>query len=76
MPSVVNDRWYFCTPKRRKVSDKMKVKAKADFRDRENDLRLRKSGEQFNVKNDRAEQLSGLGLVEILPDKVAEEKKG
>lgn len=54
----------------------MKVKVKADFRDRENDLRLRKVGEQFDVKNDRAEQLSGLGLVEILPDKAAEEKKG
>lgn len=54
----------------------MKVKVKADFRDRENDLRLRKAGEQFDVKNDRAEQLSELGLVEILPDKAAEEKKG
>lgn len=54
----------------------VKVKVNADFRDRENDLRLRKAGEQFDVKNDRAEQLSELGLVEILPDKAAEEKKG
>lgn len=76
MPPVVNDGWHFCTLKRRKVSDKMKVKAKADFRDRENDLRLRQTGEEFEVTRDRAEKLARLGMVEILPDKAAEEKKG
>lgn len=54
----------------------MKVKVKANFRDRENELRLRQTGEEFEVKRDRAEKLARLGMVEILPDKVAEEKKG
>lgn len=54
----------------------MKVKVSANFRDRENDLRLRQTGEEFDVKRDRAEKLARLGMVEILPEKVTSEKKG
>lgn len=54
----------------------MKVKVLANFRDRENDLRLRQTGEELEVKRDRAEKLERLGIVEILPEKVIVEKKG
>lgn len=53
----------------------MKVKVLANFRDRENDLKLRKAGEQLEISKDRAAKLAGLGLVEIVSD-MQPEKKG
>ena len=45
------------------------VKVKTDFRDRENNLKLRKAGEQFEVSRERADKLAGLDLVEIVTEK-------
>lgn len=52
----------------------MKVKVLQNFRDRENGLKLRKAGEQFEASKERAEKLAGLDFAEIIPDKA--EKKG
>lgn len=52
----------------------MKVKVKTDFLDRENDLKLRKAGEQFEVNGERAVKLANMDLVVILPEKVSEKK--
>ena len=43
-----------------------KVKALKDFRDRENGLQLRKTGEEFEVSKDRAAILATRGYVKIL----------
>lgn len=45
----------------------MKVKVLRDFRDRENDLIIRKVGETLEVTEERAEKLQGFGLVEEIP---------
>ena len=50
------------------------VKVKTNFRDRESNLKLRKTGEQFEVSRERADKLAGLDLVEIVTEKP--EKKG
>lgn len=52
----------------------MRVKVQADFRDREDDLKLRKSGDQFEANEERAVKLASLGLVEILQEKISEKK--
>lgn len=52
----------------------MTVKVKTNFRDRESNLKLRKTGEQFEVSRERADKLAGLDLVEIVTEKP--EKKG
>lgn len=54
-----------------------KVKVIADFRDREADLLLRKRDEVFEVSEERAKKLKGLGLVEDVaeePEESAEPK--
>lgn len=52
------------------------IKAKTDFRDIENDSKLRKTGEQFEVSQERAEKLVRLDLVEIVTEKTTLKKKG
>ena len=47
----------------------MTVKVKTDFRDRENNFKLRKTGEQFEVSRERSDKLAGLDLVEIVTEK-------
>lgn len=54
----------------------MIIKAKTDFRDIENDSKLRKTGEQFEVSQERAEKLVRLDLVEIVTEKTTLKKKG
>lgn len=54
----------------------MIIKVKTDFRDREHELKLRKTGEQFEASRERAEKLAGLDLVEIVTEKKQPEKKG
>lgn len=41
----------------------MMVKTIREFRDRENNLKLRKDGEEFEVSKERAVKLESLGLV-------------
>lgn len=52
----------------------MKVKAIKVFRDRDNGLKLRKTGELFEVTEDRATKLASMGLVERATVKTAEKK--
>ncbi len=52
----------------RKRGDFVRVKVVADFRDRENDLKLRKKGETMEVTKDRAARLLMFGLVKPYPD--------
>lgn len=54
----------------------MIIKVKTDFRDQENGLKLRKTGEQFEVNQERAEKLARLDLVEIVTEKTTLKKKG
>ena len=42
------------------------VKVKEDFRDRTEDLKLRKKDEVLTVSEERAQKLAGLGLVELV----------
>ena len=52
----------------------MKVRVRRDFRDRENQLCLRKEGEVFEADGERAKELEGRGFVKILLEKVSEKK--
>lgn len=52
----------------------MKVKATIDFRDRENNLKLRRKGEAFEVKEERAKKLLALGYVETAEETKAAAK--
>lgn len=55
----------------------MKVKVTQDFRDRTEDLKLRKKGQTLNVSKDRAVALEGLGLAKrIQEDSEKPDKKG
>ncbi len=54
----------------------MKVKALKDFRDRENNLCLRKEGELFEAEGKRAKELESRGFVEIVTEKTQPGKKG
>lgn len=46
----------------------MKVIVQYNFRDKENDLALRTTGEELEVSRKRAEQLANLQLVKIVKD--------
>ena len=46
----------------------MKVIVQHNFRDKENDLALRTTGEELEVSRKRAEQLANLQLVKIVKD--------
>lgn len=55
----------------------MKVKVTQDFRDRTEDLKLRKKGQTLNVPKDRAVALESLGLAKrIQEDSEKPDKKG
>ncbi|MBO5159626.1 MAG: hypothetical protein J6B94_08585 [Lachnospiraceae bacterium] len=56
----------------------IKVKALREFYDRENNLKLRKKDEEFEVSEKRAEKLTGLGYVKMAEKATekAQEKKG
>lgn len=45
----------------------MLVKVIHEFKDKENNLKLRKTGEQIVVTKERAKKLCGMGLVQIVP---------
>ena len=64
----------FLYPFVRKGGVAVTVKVKTNFRDRESNLKLRKTGEQFEVSRKRSDKLAGLDLVEIVTEKP--EKKG
>jgi hypothetical protein len=64
----------FLCPFAKKGGVRVTVKVKTDFRDRENNLKLRKAGDQIEVSRERADKLAGLDLVEIVTEKP--EKKG
>lgn len=53
----------------------MKVKVIVTFRDRENDMKLRKEGSTMEVSKDRAARLMMFGYVKPFPD-LKEEKGG
>lgn len=46
----------------------MKVRVLRDFRNRTENLKLRKVGEELTVTRERCEKLEGLGLVERIRD--------
>lgn len=48
----------------------MKVKVVRKFRDKENNLKLRKTGEEFEVNQKRAIELEQLGFVEKMREPV------
>lgn len=52
----------------------MKVKVLKEFKDRENDLKLRKKGTTFDAGKERAEKLEKMGYVCIIKPTAA--KKG
>lgn len=52
----------------------VKVKVLEDFRDRENDMKLRKAGTEFTVDQDRAKLLVNKKLVEIVKETNPKEK--
>ena len=55
----------------------MKVKVTQDFRDRTEDLKLRKKGQTLDVSEDRAVMLEGLKLAERINDEPEKpDKKG
>lgn len=51
----------------------MIVRVKKEFRDKENGLKLRKTGEEFKVPNERAVELEKLGFVERMRTPVNKE---
>ena len=59
----------FLYPFGRKGGVTVTVKVKTDFRDLENNLKLRKAGEEIEVSRERADKLAGLDLVEIVTEK-------
>lgn len=46
----------------------MKVKVIVEFRDRTDGLKLRKVGTVLEVSEERANKLSGMGLVKVIPE--------
>lgn len=54
----------------------MKVKALMDFRDREQNLKLREKDKEFEVNEKRAKDLVRKGLVVIVKEAATTEKKG
>lgn len=46
----------------------MKVKVIAAFRDRTDDLKLRKAGTVLEVSEERANKLRGMGLVKVIQE--------
>ena len=53
--------------------DNVIVRVKKEFRDKENDLKLRRVGEEFKVPNERAIELEKLGFVEQMRKPVDKE---
>ena len=53
----------------------MKVIVQHNFRDKENDLALRTTGEELEVSRKRAEQLANLQLVKIVKDQKSGDPK-
>lgn len=51
----------------------MTVKVIREFHDRENDLKLRKVGEEFEASESRAKYLEGLGFVSRVRKPVSKE---
>lgn len=54
----------------------MKIKVKKDFFDRENDMTLRKVGEELEVPSPRGAYLLALGLCEIIREPNEKPKRG
>jgi len=50
------------------------VKVVKDFKDKENELKLRKTGDLFSISPDRADYLIELGFVEIISSKTTKSK--
>ena len=63
-------RGYYITMNR---GDNVIVRVEKEFRDKENDLKLRRVGEEFKVPNERAIELEKLGFVERMRTPVDKE---